>query len=155
MDPTIVFVVGHENWGKSHTLRFLTNGDWRARTVNIEGVKFFIRRMSNDDKPRSYVDFMGALSPKKRKFLIAALCPNFERENAQTDSVLTSLKTKGYRLFFWVIKNQYGTDSEVLGDELSKLRSYGSVEVLQGHVEADSRAAALRQYVEFQVIANE
>lgn len=153
MKPTIFFVVGHENWGKSHTLRFLTNGNWRARKVVIKGAKFFIRRMSNDDQPKSYIEFMKKLSPEKHRLLIAALCPNFERANAKTETILASLKAKGYKLYFWVIQKQYGTNEKVRQDEISELRKYGSVELLRDEVEANKRAAEFRSYVESKVMA--
>lgn len=153
MRPTIFFVVGHENWGKSHTLRFLTDGDWRTRKVTINDLKFFIRRMSNDDQPSSYIEFMEKLSPEKHRLLIAALCPNFERANAKTENILASLKAKGYELYFWVMQKQYGTSEEVRQDEVSELRKYGSVELLRGDVEAKKRAAEFRSYIESKVIA--
>jgi hypothetical protein len=153
MKPTIVFVVGHERWGKSHTLRFLTNGEWHRRYVQIKDTEFYIRRMSNDDKPESYVKFMEALSPQKRAFLIAALCPNFDRASAKTASILKSLKAKGYKLFFWVIQNQYGTNKKVKPEEISKLGAYGAVEVFSKSAEAKQRAGALRSYIETNVIA--
>jgi len=150
--PKIVFVVGHENWGKSHTLRFLTNGNWRVRSVKIKGANFYIRRMSNDDRPDSYVEFMKSVSPQTKEFIIAALCPNFERQNARTESILKSLNSKGYQLFFWVMLNQYGTREQVKADEIKKLKSYGTVELLSATAEAKQRAALLRAYIETRVI---
>jgi hypothetical protein len=50
MQPKIVFVVGHERWGKSKTLRSLTNGNIHRRRIIISGTEFYVRRMSNDDK---------------------------------------------------------------------------------------------------------
>lgn len=148
MKPKIVFVVGHENWGKSHTLRFLTNGNWRVRSVKIKGTDFYIRRMSNDDQPDSYVKFMKSVSPHKKEMIIAALCPNFERQNARTESILKSLTSKGYQLFFWVLQHKYGTGEQIKAEEIKKLKSHGTVELFSSTAEAKQRAALLRTYIE-------
>jgi len=105
MQAKIVFVVGYENWGKSETLRALTEGNSHRRRITINEEGFYIRRMSNDDKPDEYVVFMKSLDPSERSYLIAALCPNFERTNAHTATILKSLRKKKYDLFFWVIEH--------------------------------------------------
>ena len=153
MKSSIVFVVGHENWGKSKTLRSLTNEDWRKRHVKISGHEFFIRRMSNDDQPKGYFDFMKSLSPEEKELLIAALCPNFERESAQTEEILNILKNKGYKLYFWVIECQFGTNEKIKPEEISKLRSFGEVFVLATKESSDARAKKLKMYIEEKVIA--
>ena len=108
--------------------------------------------MSNDDLPKSYVDFMTALSPKERALLIAALCPNFDRKNARTASILNSLKKKGYRMFFWVIQNKYDMSDTVKSNEILNLSEFGVVEIFSESVEAKLRAVALRSYIEMNVI---
>jgi len=152
MKPIIVFVVGHESWGKSHTLRFLTHGSWRARYIEIKGTEFYIRRMSNDDRPKSYIEFMESLSPQHTKFLIAALCPNFERENARTASILESLNVRGYQLFFWVIQQRYASNEQIKPSEITQLKSYGVVELFSENAQAQQRADALRMFIETNVI---
>ena len=66
-------VVGHRHWGKSTTLRALTNGQ-RGWLV-LEGKRFFVRLMSNDNVPDSYEDFISALDPAKKPLVIMAYCP--------------------------------------------------------------------------------
>jgi hypothetical protein len=153
MKRSIVFVVGHGDWGKSKTLKSLTNENWRKKYVKISNHEFFIRRMSNDDKPKGYFDFMKSLSPEKKELLIAALCPNFERENAQTEEILNLLKEKGYHLYFWVIECQFGTNEKIKPDEVSKLRDFGDVYVLSTKESSDMRAKILQTYIEEKVIA--
>jgi hypothetical protein len=55
----VAFVVGHEKWGKTFTLRALCGH--AAKRVTIGGVEFFVRRSSNDDiRPRDadkYIKF--------------------------------------------------------------------------------------------------
>ena len=63
MQKRIAFIVGHESWGKSETLG-------QSRT--------FVRGMSNDDRPTSFIYFMDTT---KRPAIIAALCPKFEALN--------------------------------------------------------------------------
>jgi hypothetical protein len=147
MRKICVFVVGHEDWGKSRTLRALTNGNTYQRRITINEEEFYIRRMSNDDQPDSYVLFMKSLDPSRYPYLIAALCPNFERKDAHTASILRTLKQKGYELFFWVIKHQYGTSEVVTADQLSQLRGFGRVEVFQEVVEASARSRHFREFV--------
>ncbi|MDZ7817093.1 MAG: hypothetical protein U5K55_00130 [Aliarcobacter sp.] len=61
----IVFVVGHENWGKSKTLKSLTNGSRYIKNYSINNINWFIRRnLSNDDYPDKYYDFMDNLDIK-------------------------------------------------------------------------------------------
>jgi len=51
-------VVGHRDWGKSTTLRSLAGN---RRWVTLNGKRFFVRLMSNDDVPRKYQKFIEQL----------------------------------------------------------------------------------------------
>lgn len=109
--PKIAFVVGHENWGKSETLRALTDRDRYQKRCLIDGVEFFIRRMSNDDKPEtdSFEKFWKSIDPKKKPNVIGTLCPKFQDLDRATKlvlEVLGALRNNGYQLFFWVIRNR-------------------------------------------------
>jgi hypothetical protein len=153
--PKIAFVVGHENWGKSETLRALTNGDRYQKKCEIGGVEFFVRRMSNDDIPEthSFEKFMNSLDPTKNPNIIAALCPNFQDVDRATELVLESLRKKGYQLFFWVMENQYGTDRAIAANDISHLRTVGEVEVVSGMHEANARASNFKRFVTGVVLA--
>ncbi|MEX3639661.1 hypothetical protein [Paraburkholderia sp. BR14320] len=151
--PKIAFVVGHSNWGKSHTLRALTNGSRYQRRLTVKDVEFLIRRMSNDDLPESFIQFMATADPQSIPAIIAALCPNFQDESAATDSVLTELRTKGYRLFFWVMEQQYGTANTMPAGDISRLRKYGTVVVFPKVAEATTRARSFRKFVSDVVLA--
>jgi hypothetical protein len=155
----LAFVVGHENWGKSETLRALIDiSDGHGRKVTIDGSEFLVRRMSNDDKPRSYRNFMNSIS---RPYAIAALCPKFKKlQNYDDpmkviDAVLQSLRERGYGLFFWVIEHKWREPARVIGrEELAELRQYGTVGMFQGRdVEAGERARRLRSFVSNVVLA--
>lgn len=151
--PKIAFVVGHSNWGKSLTLKALTNGDRYQRRVTIKDVEFLIRRMSNDDLPESFINFMGSVDPASVPAIIAALCPNFEDAQAATESVLVGLRAKGYKLFFWVMEQQYGTGKVMPAADIKRLGKYGTVKVFSKNAEAQARARAFRTFVSDEVIA--
>ena len=145
--PKVFFVVGHSNWGKSETLRALTNGSHRVRRTTIADLEVFIRRMSNDDLPESFIKRMSTIHPDHWPYIIAALCPDFDDPEKKTATVLQALKDNGYKLFFWVLQKQYGTDEIITAGELSQLRSYGKVELVTEAAEAGARAKKLRSYV--------
>jgi hypothetical protein len=148
-----VFVVGHEHWGKSFTLRALEGiCDHRGRCVTIREVEFLVRKMSNDDQPKGYITFMDSIS---RPHVIAALCPKFKKlrnynnPSKVVDGVLRGLRERGYRLLFWVIEHKWGAPSEVVSrEEMSELRNYGTVEVFGGvGVHGEERAREFRRFV--------
>ena len=145
--PKVFFVVGHSNWGKSKTLRALTNGNHRVRRTSISGIEYFIRRMSNDDLPESFIKRMTTFRPAIWPNIIAALCPNFDDPEKQTAEVLKSLQDKGYKLFFWVLQKQYGTGTIIRPAELSRLRAFGKVELFREIAEADARSRKFKAFV--------
>src|SRR6267378_8117254 len=99
----VVFVVGHRRWGKSTALSALANG--MRRYISLADVEFFIRRMSNDDKPLDFYAKMGRVRPVETPSLIVAFCPTM-KEDPRARQCLKSLRRKGYRLFFWVLRRQ-------------------------------------------------
>ena len=145
----VVFVVGHARWGKSRTLRAFAGGS--RRLIQLRGIEFFIRRMSNDDRPKEFYDFIRQVRPSDKPGLIVAFCPKFQEP--QTRRCLERLRQKGYKLFFWVLRQQYGDEQFVKPNEIATLRKYGRVRVYEsGHREADIRARALRIFIENTVL---
>ena len=102
-------VVGHRNWGKSKTLRALTNDEYGW--VTLHGKHFFIRFMSNDDVPSKYSEFIEALDPTKKPLVIVAYCPE------QSPYVLIDAISKKYDLFIWVLQHNYGCTREISESE--------------------------------------
>ena len=151
--PKIAFVVGHSNWGKSETLRALTSGNPFKRSVTISDIKFFVRRRSNDDKPRSFIDRMKSFDPIDWPYIVAALCPDFDRPHKGTLDVLQTMRSKGYGLYFWVLEEQYGTKETIKRDEVSKLRDFGKVEIYAGQAQALTRAKHFKSFVINTVVA--
>lgn len=74
------FVVGHKNWGKSETLKELTDGNWRFHWFEINEEWFFFQRMSNDDIPDEFHERLDKLDPEDKPLVIIALCPTFDDE---------------------------------------------------------------------------
>lgn len=142
----IVFVVGHENWGKSKTLKALTDNNRYIKNYKLGGHDWFIRRMSNDDQPDGYYNFMDSLT---KSYLIAAFCPNFDDDRYKiTVNLLSELKRKGYELYFWVLKTQFSSGDKMPSNYIDKLRDFGTVEIYSQNCEADIRASELRKFIE-------
>lgn len=145
----IIFAVGHANWGKSLTLKLLTNNNRYLRNYTLGTHNWFIRRMSNDDQPDGYYEFIRTLDPKITPRVIAAFCPNFDEErNNITAGLLDSLKDKGYELYFWVLEKQFNTNIPIEPSYIEKLKSFGEVWVYSKHEEAKIRALDLKQFIE-------
>jgi len=149
----VAFVVGHEHWGKSWTLRALEEiCDSRGRRVTIDGFEFLVRKMSNDDKPESYLNFVNSVS---RPNIIAALCPKFKKLANYDDArkaaggVLQALQGRSYQLFFWVIGHKWGNPADVVSqDEISQMRNYGTMEIFTTvNQEASERAREFRTFI--------
>ncbi len=151
----IIFVVGHSNWGKSKTLKCLTNDSRYVKTYTINDINWFIRRMSNDDYSESYCTFMENLNAEINPNIIAAFCPNFgEKPNLkgknrkeETIKILNSLKNKGYNLYFWVIEHQFVTKKKMNSSFIDKLKNFGEVEIYSKCEEANLRALALKDFI--------
>lgn len=148
----IAFVVGHESWGKTYTLRALINiCQGSGHRVTIDEVEFLLRMTSNDDRPNDYRRWMGRIT---RPHIIAALCPkfarleNYERPQETIETTLRTIQDKGYRMFFWVIEHKWHDDAIITPRELSELRRYGRVEVFsEVNAEAERRARHLRSFI--------
>lgn len=123
-------VVGHEDWGKSTTLKALTDNSRYPRQWKIGSIEFFIRRMSNDDQLDSFKKFVSKLDLDLVPYLIATLCPTFNNEEALPDllEILSTLKRK-YELFFFVLRHNCQNPAITISDdEISKLERYGVME---------------------------
>lgn len=147
----IVFVVGHENSGKSCTLRKLREiCNAKGRRVTIDGIEFLIRSMSNDDQPESYMKFMKNM---KRPAIIAALCPKFKQfekpsNKAKTiDETLQLLRRNGYQLFFWIMGKPWSNKEQVTQAQIKELGRYGKTELLEERIESEARAKRLRSFI--------
>lgn len=144
--PNAVFIVGHSNWGKSRTLKALTD-DRLLRYWTVADTEFFIRRMSNDDRPAGLVDLARRLNPRETEHVIMALCPNFDEPWAKTAVILDAVQSKGYRMWFWVMERAFRGDLTVSANEIQLLREYGTVSVIRERLPAEARARSLSAFL--------
>jgi ATP-dependent RNA circularization protein (DNA/RNA ligase family) len=146
-----VVLVGHSNWGKSKTLKALTNNVAQYRYWEIANKVFFIRRMSNDDFSEDLKKIIDSLSPQAQENVILTLCPDFDEPLKYTKSNLVTLSKK-YKVFFFVLQHAYGRNCSVSPVEIEELAKYGKVKMFtEKDVEASSRAKALKEYIEYAV----
>lgn len=146
--PIAIVLVGHSNWGKSKTLKALTNDIVQYRYWDIAGRTFFIRRMSNDDLSEELKEFIEKLSPDKQECVLLTLCPDFDEPLKYAKKNLITLSKK-YTIHFFVLQHAYASDRSVSSAEIKKLKEHGEVEVFSTkNAEATTRAKALRRYIE-------
>jgi len=147
MKPVAAFIVGHEDWGKSETLYYLVGKSRHRGWISINNTNVFVRHMSNDDIPDSFIDFINKVTPQKKPNIIAALCPNFTNPEVKTEYSLNNLRNKGYRLYFWVMRYKYGSSYGITNEEIEKLKEFGGVEIYSLKTEGNKRAEAFKEYL--------
>jgi hypothetical protein len=145
------FLVGHEDWGKSETLKALTNGNRHRRYWPINGNRFFIRRMSDDDKPKEYKHFLETrLIRDQRPYVLAALCPTLDKrlDNKLLRDLLSAVK-RSYEVFFFVLRNKGDNPVKIIrDDEIAAFDALGTTKVyrIAGATPKD-RAKALEKFI--------
>ena len=140
-------LVGHSNWGKSRTLHKLISPKIRGWWQLKEDIWIFVKTMSNDDVVESLVNFVKSITPSSNRFVIIALCPDFNNPIKKTKEILTDIESK-YVLFFFVLKNDYGNTRNIGDDEISVLKQLGTVTVSEGNIEDSNRATNFRIFIE-------
>ena len=145
MKKKAFFFFFYSNWGKSCTLRKLTNNSPRIRRVTLAGNVFYIRRMSNDDHETKLLEFVTNEINKKGNHAIIAFCPVFEA-GRKSKEVLEILK-KDFDLYFFVIKHEYKGSRVVANEEIEVLMQYGKCEVLNEKIESDLRAERFTKFI--------
>jgi hypothetical protein len=139
-------VVGHSNWGKSETLRVLTDGSYKMQHCIINDIFIKVKKMSNDDIPISLIKFLKTADPKTWPYIIVALCPDFNDDSKMTRELLELIQQK-YDIYFWILKHAY-SDARVIEDtEISILSAYGSICIYERQEEAKHRAKDLEKYI--------
>jgi hypothetical protein len=143
----VFIVVGHRHWGKSTTLRTLSDGKY---SVLINDQRIPIKRMSNDDPPlEDLLEFIRKAKKTSKSLIIIALCPDFATDNTAT-KVLNELK--GYEPQFWVIRHSQNPNDRlprrITEDELDALRGLGRVEIFSRKGSAAELAKSLRRFIE-------
>lgn len=151
-------LVGDRHWGKSRTLRALTDGRLLpAIVINLHSVS--IKRRSNDDPseddPQHFWRFISNLSGTDA---LIAFCPKFDadseeiRNKVDAPTILDKLK-QNYELVFWVIKHSQNPKRkrrrEIDEATLENLRDYGTVEIFDRmNATPEELAEDLEQFLE-------
>jgi hypothetical protein len=143
-------IVGHKQWGKSKTLAALTDGNTHQRRCVIKSQEFFVRRMSNDDRPPSFYDRLDDLCPDRWPYVILALCPTFadKKRRSQLNRALHNFR-KRYQLFFFVLRTDYYKQRRRISDEeLDALSRFGKVKVFSdSKADPKKRARSLKMLI--------
>ncbi|MGE3642034.1 MAG: hypothetical protein AB7G28_26055 [Pirellulales bacterium] len=137
-------VVGHKQWGKSRTLKSLTNESHQLRSISIADRHVFIRRMSNDDRPSDFRNFVQELRPATREHAIMAFCPVFDKD---ADEILRDLKNR-YDIYAFVLRHSFDGERQISTVEIDALQEYATVEVFDRKADCRERAGALRKFIE-------
>lgn len=145
MKKKAFLVVGHSSWGKSFTLRQLTNDSPRVRRVELDGSVFYIRRMSNDDHETKLLNFVKNKLNTKGNHAIIAFCPVFDA-GRKSKEILDILE-KDFDLYFFVIKRRFNGAEEVSDKEIEVLMQYGKCEILNDRIESGLRAERLKAFI--------
>jgi hypothetical protein len=142
-------VVGHKHWGKSKTLAALTDGDTHQKISVIKSKEFFVRRMSNDDRPSSFYDRLNDLTPDLWPHVILTLCPTFSDKNrrAQLIRALQNFQKK-YRIFFFLRTDYYKQTRRISDEEIDALSRFGKIKVFSdSKADPEKRARALKRFI--------
>lgn len=142
----IFLYVGHSNFGKSFALKDLTNGDSRKKSTHIDGKKLKVRKMSNDDDEKRLLEFVKKIKNTNYDYYIIAFCPRQE-ESKNAKEILEILKDIG-NLYFFVQKNSFSDDREILDNEITGLKKYGIVEILCGKLEYKVRSEKFKEFIQ-------
>ena len=121
-------VVGHEDFGKTQTMLALKGPTYRyCKIIPINGIDYWTRTRSNDDIGK---EVLGALNKQKNngRHIIIVLCPNFTDPAKYTVDILNLLQAH-YKIFFFVLKKQFGRSGEVSVSEIAQLQGYGTVQI--------------------------
>ena len=141
-------LVSSRRWGKAHTLAALNSGKPLRRFL-IDGTRFAIRRMSNDEDDEGFFNLLEYMFPDSRPHVILAMCPTFKEDRRRLPLIaaLTSF-SKRYDLFFFVL-GRLDTESgkRVAQHEIEAMKKFGPVEIFSRSIEADSRARAFKKFI--------
>lgn len=142
------FMVSSRRWGKAHALAALTGGI-AARRYVIEGTRFTVRRMSNDEDDLGFFDLLDNTYPDSSPHVILAMCPTF-RDDRRRIPLLNALENfrHRYEMFFFVLGRQGTAPGKPIGKaEIEPLKSFGAVEIFRRSVEPESRARAFKKFI--------
>lgn len=137
--------VGHDGWGKSETLRKITENDKKKKIVTITDQQFFVKKMSNESKLLKY-----AKSVDKSKYdnHVLAFCPN-QLERFDSLIILRTLE-KSNDLYFYIQKYCPDSVGEGTDIEINCLKKFVKVCINQSIESSSMRAEKLILFIEDQ-----
>jgi hypothetical protein len=142
------FVVSARRLGKSQTLMALTGGI-TARRFTIEGTRFVVRRMSNDEDDEGFFDLLDNTYPDSAPHVILAMCPTFN-DGRRRELLMAALNAFGqrYEMFFFVLGRQETHPGKLLPKhQIEPLKALGALQVFNRSVEGESRARAFKKFI--------
>lgn len=139
--------VGHSHWGKSWTLRVLTNGKKDKKTFVLEGIWFWVRKMSNDDEAEGLLGEIMKIPASWYDHFVLAYCPSHLTDDLARE-ILEELGIH-CKPHFFVQDQRFGHPSRrIPEEEITALREIGVVEVLSGQHEYTVRAARFLKFIQ-------
>ena len=149
-----VFIyVGHSNWGKSMTLKLLTDGSSHKKVAAISSKLIRVSKMSNDEDGKGLLNWVKKFPQLKYQNFIIAYCPKHPITEPPTEEQLNGLDIllelkKTNSLFFFLQNENYNDPTEKLTqDDIDWFSLFGSVQALLGHVESTTRADKFISYI--------
>jgi hypothetical protein len=137
--PTAFLVVGRRNWGKSTTIRALAK---KRGWVNLQGRRFFVRRMSNDDLRPKYEDFIRSLDPQKKPYVLVAYCPE------EGSPKLLQAMARKYKICPWILEHSCSDSRTMSPSEIRVLKQHRTTRVFDGRGRRPrERAIALAAFI--------
>lgn len=125
-------------------MRVLT-GQRFGRDIEIDGLgTFFVRLMSNDDKPNEFDKFIERRVLDEYPLLLLTLCPVFQphedHEEYDPTANLTLLK-EYYDLYFFVLAHQWKNESNPMPVKyFERLKNFGEAKMFPNIDEAKKKA---------------
>jgi len=145
----IFLYVGHSNWGKSFTLKHITNGNSKKKIIKLYDKTFRVRKMSNDDNEVKLLEFVNGIRFTNYQNYIIAFCPK-QLTNQRSLDILNILISFS-DLYFFVQKKQYHRENMIDDTEIQSLKDYGTVFILEEDLEYNERAEKLLDFIGIQL----
>lgn len=150
-----VFIyVGHSNWGKSRALKIITGNNSHQKTVRIAQYNVRVRKMSNDDDSSGLYDWVKTFPMQAYDRFIIAFCPNIspisgeatKEQNIALDVLIELQKTN--TLYFFVQEEKFNfPQDKITNQEITLLRTFGTVQTLSGQNPDTTRAAEFHKFI--------
>lgn len=153
MKKKVFIYVGHSNWGKSMTLKILTDGSSRKKIAEISGHIIRVRKMSNDDYGIGLLEWVKDIPRINYQKFIIAFCPklpsldNPTEEQTIAQDILLELQMTN-ELYFFVQKEKYSSSEKISQEEINWMSRFGVVQIIDGQNSNLIRAEKFIAFIE-------